>query len=307
MGSSWQNRFQGIRPGGRAYKLPDTIQKQCAVPANETSPAKKQDERAQLTISLNRQGELPFREGDEVAVTVQNMQRKIHPPLIVDLFAFHVDNRHSIAKRLKLSRNGVNSLSLLQLKDDNIGNLAGRWQLYGVANEKLCCNCSFTIRPTEAWLLRTVRIIDFSLYESLGKRRRGRGNRGNQQSRPLQRLTTQSKKVDFRLKLAYPHGLAGMLAELVVTLSDEEGNTLFQTAQELGDISPCEIFEQSIPLVEGRRKLPCGNYELRLFLNSVELRRIQYPCENPNLFTEEGELSEEGRQLVIAGVTITRD
>ena len=306
MSSSWQNRFQGVRPGGGQGQLPSVGQHDSAVPAPKPTPAKQQEAKRQVTISLLRQDELPYREGEEVAVVVQNLQTQIHPPLIVDLCAFNLDNRHSVAKRVKLSRRGDHNLSLLQLKDENIGNLAGRWQLYGVAQGKLCCDCSFIVRPTESWFLRSIRVVDFSLYEST-KKRRGSASRGSRQSRPLQRLTPQSKKVDFRLKLTYPRGLANMAADLRVTLCDDRGNKLFQIDEELFEISPYEIFEQSVPLVEGRRTLSCGSYELRLFINSVELRRIHYSCENPNLFTPEGELSEEGRQLVIAGVPITRD
>ena len=295
MSSSWRNRFQGVRPASKVESV--------HVETN-VEPATRAIEKP-VSVTLTRRNEDPFREGEEVAVIVGHQQRTIHPPLIVDLLAFNLDNRASLAKRVKISNGEEFTISLLRLRDENMGKLSGRWQLYGVANETLCCSLTFSVHPSESWLLRTIEVADFSLYE--GQSRGRRRSRRPSTNRRLSKLTPKTRKVDFRLLMNYARGLAGMSVEADVLFCSESGETLFRFSQELPDISPFELIEDALELVEGRGKLPCGRYELRLLLNGIEIKRLTYICENPNLFTAEGELSDEGRQLVIAGVTIARD
>ncbi len=266
------------------------------LPTVETA---KPRENNPLTASFLQEREVPYHEGDEIVLQLESTYKRLHPPLVVDVVAFALNGQGRVGKRIQLSGEGSFPLTLLKLTDNSVGLQKGTWQLYVIALEKLCASLQFVISPSSSWITRNVQLLEFALLQPQRGRRRA--------STPLTGLSPRNKKVDLLARLQAPKGLAGLTTQVEISLWGPDGERLFSITEEINDSGLTEIFEKKISLTEGNQLLCEGIYHLSLSLNGVEVAHRQFSCDSPSLFTAEGELSEDARSLVIAGVPITRD
>jgi len=315
MTGDWQRRFAGVRPVGTAepslavapaVSAPPTASAAPTIPAAPCEPA---PDAPSVAIRLVGGRDDRYCDGEAVAVHIEATGLPAHPPLAVDVVAVCRDGGASggaVAGKTVLRRNGdgrrpaTATVSLLAITDENVAAKSGAWHGWViVGGDRIAGTIDFHVAPSSSWLLRSVRVGELAC--------RPAGSRGRRRQGALRGLGPTTRLVDLTAKLSCPRGTAGLRGEVRLELVAPSGQTVAEDVADLGDGATVELGCENVALAPPGGAVAEGEWLLVLSLDGVELDRQRLTCRRQDWFTNEGELSREGRNLVIGGVPVERD